>query len=63
MKVSVFLRTNYQVGSEGRLRFASKLRRYDLRSGDLIIRGTYGLPGHRTPLWLIKVETINGLSP
>jgi len=58
-----FLRTNYQVGSEDVYVSQAQLRRYDLRSGDLII-------GHVRPprdterhYGLLKVESINGLTP
>ena len=58
-----FLRTNYQVGQEDVYVSQAQLRRYDLRSGDLVI-------GHVRPpreserhYGLLKVETINGLSP
>jgi transcription termination factor Rho len=58
-----FLRTNYQVGPEDVYVSQAQLRRYDLRSGDLII-------GHVRPpreaerhYGLLKVETINGIPP
>ncbi len=58
-----FLRTNYQVGSEDVYVSQAQLRRYDLRSGDLVI-------GHVRPpreserhYGLLKVESINGLNP
>jgi len=57
-----FLRTNYQVGQEDVYVSQAQLRRYDLRSGDLVI-------GHVRPpreserhYGLLKVESINGLS-
>ena len=56
-----FLRTNYQVGQEDVYVSQAQLRRYELRSGDLVL-------GHVRPpreserhYGLLKVETINGL--
>ncbi len=58
-----FLRTNYQIGQEDVYVSQAQLRRYDLRSGDMVI-------GHVRPpreserhYGLLKVETINGISP
>ena len=58
-----FLRTNYQVGPEDVYVSQAQLRRHDLRSGDMVI-------GHVRPpreserhYGLLKVESINGLSP
>jgi transcription termination factor Rho len=58
-----FLRSNYQVGPEDVYVSQAQLRRYDLRGGDLVI-------GHVRPpresekhYGLLKVETINGLTP
>jgi transcription termination factor Rho len=58
-----FLRTNYQVGSEDVYVSQAQLRRYELRSGDLVI-------GHVRPpresekhYGLLKVESINGQPP
>ena len=58
-----FLRTNYQISSEDVYVSQAQLRRYELRSGDLVI-------GHVRPpreserhYGLLKVETINGVSP
>jgi transcription termination factor Rho len=58
-----FLRTNYQVGQEDVYVSQAQLRRYDLRSGDLVI-------GHVRPpreserhYGLLKVESINGIAP
>jgi len=58
-----FLRTNYQVGPDDVYVSQAQLRRYELRGGDLVI-------GHVRPpreserhYGLLKVETINGLSP
>ena len=58
-----FLRTNYQIGPDDVYVSQAQLRRYDLRSGDLVI-------GHVRPpreserhYGLLKVESINGISP
>ncbi|HOG58788.1 MAG TPA: transcription termination factor Rho [Anaerolineaceae bacterium] len=58
-----FLRSNYRIGPEDVYVSQAQLRRYDLRSGDLVI-------GHVRPpreserhYGLLKVESINGLSP
>jgi len=58
-----FLRTNYQIGPEDVYVSQAQLRRYDLRSGDLVI-------GHVRPpreserhYGLLKVESINGIDP
>lgn len=58
-----FLRSNYQVGPEDVYVSQAQLRRYDLRSGDLVI-------GHVRPpreserhYGLLKVESINCLDP
>jgi transcription termination factor Rho len=58
-----FLRSNYRIGPEDVYVSQAQLRRYDLRSGDLVI-------GHVRPpreserhFGLLKVESINGLSP
>jgi transcription termination factor Rho len=58
-----FLRMNYQVGPEDVYVSQAQLRRHDLRSGDMVI-------GHVRPpreserhYGLLKVESINGLSP
>ena len=58
-----FLRTNYQVGPEDVYVSQAQLRRYELRSGDLVI-------GHVRPpregerhYGMLKVESINGLPP
>ena len=58
-----FLRTNYQVGPEDVYVSQAQLRRYELRSGDLVI-------GHVRPpregerhYGMLKVETINGINP
>jgi transcription termination factor Rho len=58
-----FLRTNYAIGAEDVYVSQAQLRRYELRSGDLVI-------GHVRPpreaekhYGLLKVETINGIPP
>ena len=58
-----FLRSNYRIGPEDVYVSQAQLRRYDLRSGDLVI-------GHVRPpreserhYGLLKVESINVLSP
>ena len=58
-----FLRANYHIGPEDVYVSQAQLRRYDLRSGDLVI-------GHVRPpreserhYGLLKVESINGLNP
>lgn len=58
-----FLRTSYRVGPDDVYVSQAQLRRYDLRSGDMVI-------GHVRPPreserhhGLLKVESVNGLSP
>jgi transcription termination factor Rho len=58
-----FLRSNYRIGSEDIYVSQAQLRRYELRSGDMVI-------GHVRPpreserhYGLLKVEYINGLTP
>jgi transcription termination factor Rho len=58
-----FLRTNYQVGPDDVYVSQAQLRRYELRSGDLVI-------GHVRPpreserhYGLLKVESVNGMDP
>ncbi|MGB4595414.1 MAG: transcription termination factor Rho [Anaerolineaceae bacterium] len=58
-----FLRANYRISTEDVYVSQAQLRRYDLRSGDLVI-------GHVRPpreaerhFGLLKVESINGLTP
>ncbi|MEA4813029.1 MAG: transcription termination factor Rho [Anaerolineaceae bacterium] len=58
-----FLRANYRIGPEDVYVSQAQLRRYELRSGDLVI-------GHVRPpreserhYGLLKVESINGLTP
>ena len=55
-----FLRQNYQVGPEDVYVSQAQLRRYDLRSGDLVI-GHVRPPRESEKHWgLLKVESING---
>jgi len=58
-----FLRSNYRIGPEDVYVSQAQLRRYELRSGDLVI-------GHARPpreserhYGLLKVESVNGLDP
>jgi transcription termination factor Rho len=58
-----FLRTNYQIGPDDVYVSQAQLRRYELRSGDLVI-------GHVRPpreterhYGLLKVESVNGITP
>ncbi len=58
-----FLRSNYRIGPDDVYVSQAQLRRYELRSGDLVI-------GHVRPPreserhhGLLKVETVNGLTP
>jgi len=58
-----FLRQNYRIGSEDVYVSQAQLRRYELRSGDMVI-------GHVRPpreserhYGLLKVEYVNGLTP
>ncbi len=58
-----FLRTSYRVGPDDVYVSQAQLRRYDLRSGDMVV-------GHVRPPreserhhGLLKVESVNGLSP
>ncbi len=58
-----FLRANYQIGPEDVYVSQAQLRRYELRSGDMVI-GVVRPPreGERH-YGLLKVETINGMTP
>jgi transcription termination factor Rho len=56
-----FLRQNYQVGPDDVYVSQAQLRRYDLRSGDLVI-GHVRPPRESEKHWgLLKVESINGV--
>lgn len=57
-----FLRQNYQVGPDDVYVSQAQLRRYDLRSGDLVI-GHVRPPRESEKHWgLLKVESINGIA-
>ncbi len=58
-----FLRTNYQVGSDDVYVSQAQLRRYDLRSGDLVIGHVRPPRDSERHYGLLKVETINGFPP
>jgi transcription termination factor Rho len=58
-----FMRTNYQVGPEDVYVSQAQLRRYDLRSGDLVIGHVRPPRDSERHYGLLKVETINGLPP
>ncbi|MDT8899289.1 MAG: transcription termination factor Rho [Thermanaerothrix sp.] len=58
-----FLRKNYQIGPDDVYVSQAQLRRYDLRMGDLVI-GVVRPPREAERHYgLVRVETINGLSP
>ena len=58
-----FLRQNYQISPEDVYISQAQLRRWDLRNGDQVI-GLVRPPRESERHWgLVKVETINGLSP
>jgi len=58
-----FLRTNYQIGPDDVYVSQAQLRRYELRMGDLVI-GVVRPPREAERHYgLVKVETINGLTP
>ena len=58
-----FLRQNYEVGSEDVYVSQAQLRRYDLRNGDLVIGAVRPPRESERHFGLLKVETINGISP
>jgi transcription termination factor Rho len=58
-----FLRTNYQIGQDDVYVSQAQLRRYDLRSGDLVIGHVRPPKESERHYGLLKVETINGISP
>lgn len=58
-----FLRTNYQIGPEDVYVSQAQLRRYDLRGGDLVIGHVRPPRDSERHYGLLKVESINGLSP
>ncbi len=58
-----FLRSNYRIGSEDVYVSQAQLRRYDLRSGDLVIGHVRPPRESRRHYGLLKVESINGMTP
>jgi transcription termination factor Rho len=58
-----FLRTNYQIGPEDVYVSQAQLRRYDLRSGDLVIGFVRPPRDSERHYGLLRVETINGQTP
>jgi transcription termination factor Rho len=58
-----FLRSNYRVGPEDVYVSQAQLRRYELRSGDLVIGQVRPPRESERHYGLMKVESINGLTP
>ncbi len=58
-----FLRTNYQIGPDDVYVSQAQLRRYELRSGDLVIGNVRPPRETERHYGLLKVESVNGLSP
>jgi len=58
-----FLRTNYQVSQDDVYVSQAQLRRYDLRSGDLVIGHVRPPRDSERHYGLLKVETVNGITP
>ena len=58
-----FLRTNYQIGQDDVYVSQAQLRRYDLRSGDLVIGHVRPPKESERHYGLLKVESINGITP
>ncbi len=58
-----FLRSNYQMGPEDVYVSQAQLRRYELRTGDLVIGAVRPPRESERHYGLLKVESINGLSP
>src|SRR5450759_712472 len=58
-----FLRTNYQIGPDDVYVSQAQLRRYDLRSGDLVIGHVRPPKESERHYGLLKVESINGITP
>ncbi|MFZ6018361.1 MAG: transcription termination factor Rho [Chloroflexota bacterium] len=58
-----FLRTNYQIGPEDVYVSQAQLRRYELRSGDLVIGVVRPPRESERHYGLLKVESINGMTP
>ncbi|MFA7628828.1 MAG: transcription termination factor Rho, partial [Candidatus Dojkabacteria bacterium] len=58
-----FLRSNYRIGPDDVYVSQAQLRRYDLRSGDLVIGNVRPPRESERHQGLLKVESINGLTP
>jgi len=58
-----FLRTNYQMGPEDVYVSQAQLRRYELRTGDLVIGAVRPPRESERHYGLLKVESINGQTP
>ena len=58
-----FLRTSYKIGPEDVYVSQAQLRRFDLRSGDLVIGNVRPPRESERHYGLIKVESVNGLPP
>ena len=58
-----FLRTNYQIGPEDVYVSQAQLRRFEMRSGDLVIGEVRPPRESERHYGLTKVDTINGLEP
>ena len=58
-----FLRANYRIGADDVYVSQAQLRRYDLRPGDLVIGKVRPLRESERHHGLLKVESINGLTP
>jgi transcription termination factor Rho len=58
-----FLRTSYKIGPEDVYVSQAQLRRFDLRSGDLVIGNARPPRESERHYGLIKVESVNGLPP
>ncbi len=58
-----FLRANYQIGQDDVYVSQAQLRRYDLRNGDQVIGFVRPPRESERHYGLLKVETINGLTP
>jgi len=58
-----FMRTNYQIGPDDVYVSQAQLRRYELRGGDLVIGNVRPPRETERHYGLLKVESVNGLSP
>ncbi len=58
-----FLRSDYRIGPDDVYVSQAQLRRYELRNGDMVIGNVRPPRESERHYGLIKVETINGLSP